>query len=267
VSFGCLRRKGTLLEEPIAIGLVFLWICLAASVGLALTPNLEIDLILIGLIPAGFIGAAGMSGRGRWWWLYGAIAFLILFPAAAVAPWLADTAYPPSAFDRLPFTAGAGSRWEMFVFLLGVAAATLIALRSPTPSAQLWRAALAGLTALGYLVAWDGVPLGAASAWEVVLAITLLLAAIGLGDVIADVVSDSGISGRVATVAIFLICLTLLVLVAGVTWRALLGYAFFGSFSDADNDVLPLATIAAVLAGTLGVSYVAGRRLTLREER
>jgi hypothetical protein len=260
-----LRWKATLIEEPIAIGLGFLWICLATSLGLALIPNLEIDLILIGLIPVGFIGAARMSGRGRWWWLYGAIAFLILFPAAAVAPWLADTAYPPSTFDRLPFTAGAGYRWEMFVFLLGVAVATLVALRSPRRPAMLWRAALAGLIAVGYLVAWDGVPLGAANAWEVVLAITLLLAAIGLGDVIAEVVADSGINRRVATGAIFLMCLTLMVLVAGVTWRVLLGYAFFGSFSNPDNDVLPLATIAAALVGALGVSFAAGRRMTSRE--
>ena len=260
------RPEAALLQEAIAIGLAFLWICLAGSVGLALTPNLDIDLLLIGLIPVGFIGAAGMSGRGRWWWLCGAIAFLILFPAAAVAPWLANTAYPPSAFERLPFTAGAGSRWEMFVFLLGVAVATLIALRSPTPSAALCRAALAGLVALGYLVAWDGIPLAAASAWEVVLAITLLLAAIGLGDVIAALASNSPFERRVATGARFLMCLTLLALAAGVSWRLLLGYAFFGSFSEPDNDTLPLATVAAVLLGTLVVSYVTGRRWIWRED-
>lgn len=253
------HRKARGLEEPIAIGLAFLWVCLAVSIGLALTPDLDIDLILVGLVPIGFIGAAGMSGMGRWWWLYGVIAFLILVPAAAVAPWLRNTAYPPSAFDRLPFTAGAGG-WEMFVFLLGIAVGALIALRSPTRSTLLCRAAFAGMVALGYLVTWDGGPLGAADAWEAVLAISLLLAAVGLGDVIARVVTDSGGSVRVTSGAIFLICLTLLTLVAGVTWRLVLGTAFFGSFSDPDNDLLPLATIAAVVVGALGVSYVAGRK-------
>jgi hypothetical protein len=252
-----MRPNAMLPAEPIAIGLVFLWICLVVSFGLALTPNLEIDLVLVCLIPVGFIGAAGMSGRGRrWWWLYGAIAFLILFPTSAIAGWLQQTAYPPSAFGRLPFTAGAGYRWEMFVFLVGIALAALIALRMATRAAGLLRAALAALIAVGYLIVWDG-PLATARAWEVMLAITLVLAAIGLGDVIAEVASNSGFEARVATGATFVICLTLLLLVAGVTWRVLLGDSYFGSFSEPDNDILPLATIAAVLLGALVLSSTA----------
>lgn len=258
-----LRSSEPLLEEPISIGLAFLWICLAAAFGQAITTDSDSDAVLIGLIAVGFIGAAGMSGRGRWWWLYGAAAFLVLIPIAPFSGWLRDTAYPPSTFERIPFTLGALYRWEVFGFLLGIALATGIAVRSPTRSARFGRAGLAGLVAIGYLVAWDGVPLPTASAWEVVLAITLVVAAIGLGDMLTKWASLHEQGAVVAAAAVSVICLTILVLAAGIFWRLWLG-SLLDLFPEPKNDVLPLGTVAVVLLGSLVLSFFIIRRNTTR---
>jgi hypothetical protein len=265
VNFSRLRPSEPLLEEPIAIGLGFLWICLAAAFGLAITKDSDSDAVLIGVVGVGFIGAAGMSGRGRWWWLYGAAAFLVLILVGPIAGWLTDTAYPPSSFERIPFTLGALYRWELFGFLLGIGLAAGIAVRSPTPSARLGRAGLAGVIAVGYLLVWDGIPLSTASAWEVVLAITLVLAAVGLGDVTTKWASLHLYEGVVAAAAVSVICLNILVLAAGIFWRLWLG-SLLDLFPEPKNDMLPLGTVAAVLLGSLVLSFFIIRRYKGRTE-
>lgn len=266
MNLGRLRSSEPLLEEPISIGLAFLWICLAAAFGLAITTDSDRDAVLIGLIGVGFIGAAGMSGRGRWWWLYGAAAFLVLIPVAPFSGWLADTSYPPSTFDFLPFTVSARHRWEMFGLLLGLALATGIALRSPTPSARFGRAGMAGVVSLGYLVASDGIPLSTASAWEVLLAITLVLAALGLGDIITKWASLHGYAGWVTAAAVPVISLNILVLAAGIFWRLWLGAPVDLLFPEPKNDILPLGTLAVVLLGSLALSFFVIRRYGWRTE-
>lgn len=255
-----------LIDESIAIGLAFLWLCLAVAFGLSLTGDIDNGWVLLGIIGVGFLGAARMSGRDRWW-LHGAAVFIAFVLLGLLFGWLRDAGYPPSTFGIVPFAAGAAARWEMFGLLLAIALAAGIAVRAPTPIARLGRTGLAGLVALGYLIAWTGGQFPNVSAGQVVVALTLVLAAIGLGDMLTTWASRRGHDALAAAVSVPAIALTLLVVGAAIVWRLWLGTPVdpLAAGGPEQNDALSLGTLAVLLVGSAIVSALAIRKLPRRD--
>lgn len=245
--------------------LFFLWFCWLLAV--TLLPGQVLGLAevagLAGIVWLGHIAAAVLSGRDRWL-LYGSIAVVLPLLIALLIGFLAQTPYPASTIEWVPFAAGSAFRWEFFGVSLAVAASAAIALRAPDRFAQLARAGLVALVALSYFffpedwLWWYHPPQDSQ-----LLALTFTLAAVGVADT-AITAKARQKPEMVGALAAPFATLGVLVLAAGVLWRLVLGretsFLTYGPLREADN-ALAFGTVAGILLAWLIVSTYLIRRI------